>query len=363
MKIRANLHYKDKYTCDEECIIEKAVTIRSAEFDYLCKHLLEDNKYIKDNLDAMYYDGNKQHCLLLINESTGDGLLVNSEGSKYARCHSYIPNARQIVILNKYPVLNNFIVRMSEVAEDILSKATVGLSEDNDEYEVDVESYNKPGEPVIDAAMLDDILMDSGMVEDSILHESSIKLKFNRQIPDTRYRKCYNANDSTEIEIICAKHALWLYDERGGEQADFSNCLLENVDLSNRNLCAACFSGATLSNCNLDDASMCNANFRKAEFRSCSIRKFTAEEADFRDSDFYNCDLKGAYFTHSNFTNSEIGDCNTHGSNFTNCCLESCGFTDCDLDIANMSNVSYCESEWLDEDIGNEIQTQNMGGM
>lgn len=121
MKIRANMHFKDAYTCDEEYIIERAVKISSAEFDYICKHLLEDNSYIADNLDAMYYYGNKLHCLLLINDTTGDGILVNSEGSNYARYHSYIPNARQIVILNKYPVLNNFIERMSDVADDILA--------------------------------------------------------------------------------------------------------------------------------------------------------------------------------------------------------------------------------------------------
>lgn len=106
MKIRANMHFKDAYTCDEEYIIERAVTISPAEFDYMCKHLLEDNRYVEDNLDVMYCDeNNKLHCLLLINESTGNGLLINSEGSEYARYHSYIPNARQIVILNKYPVL------------------------------------------------------------------------------------------------------------------------------------------------------------------------------------------------------------------------------------------------------------------
>ena len=87
MKIRANMHFKDEYTCDEECIVERAVAISSAEFDYMCKHLLEDNMYIEDNLNAMFYDGNKLHCLLLINDATSDGLLVNSEGSEYSRCN------------------------------------------------------------------------------------------------------------------------------------------------------------------------------------------------------------------------------------------------------------------------------------
>ena len=231
MKIRANMHFKDAYTCDEEYIIERAVTISSAKFDYMCKHLLEDNIYIEDNLDAMFYDGNKLHCLLLINDATGDGLLINSEGSEYARYHSYIPNARQIVILNKYPVLNNFIERMSDVADDILAKATAGLSEDNDEYEVDIEKYNVPGEPIIDAALLDDMLTDSGMVEDSILHEDCIEITLNR-ISNEPVKRVL---DQKDVDILLAKHTLWLNDA-GGEQADFSNCRLEHLHLSGKNM-------------------------------------------------------------------------------------------------------------------------------
>lgn len=357
MKIRANMHFKDEYTCDEECIVERAVTISPAEFDYICKHLLEDNSYIADNLDAMYYDGNKLHCLLLINDTTGNGLLINSEGSEYARYHSYIPNARQIVILNKYPVLNNFIERMSDVADDILAKATAELSEDNDEYEVDVERYNKPGEPVINAALLDDMLMESGMVEDSILHEGCIELKLNRQIPDTSYRKCYNANDSTEIEIICAKQALWIYDEKGGERADFSNCLLENVDLSNCNLCAADFSGATLINCNLDDASMCDADFKNAKISNCSFKHHTAENADFKCAVFENCNCNGAYFGASNFTNAELNTVSVMNADFGHCCMQSIQTKGTNLSQANTQGVMYDELEWRDESEGQEMQT------
>ena len=356
MKIRANMHFKDAYTCDQEYIIERAVTISSAEFDYICKHLLEDNSYIADNLDAMYYDGNKLHCLLLINDTTGNGLLINSEGSNYARYYSYIPNARQMVILNKYPVLNNFIERMTEVAEDILAKASAELSEDNDEYEVDIERYNKPGEPVINAALLDDMLMDSGMVEDSILHEGCIELKLNRQITDTSYRKCYNANDSTEIEIICAKHALWIYDERGGERANFSNCLLENVDLSNCNLCAADFSGATLINCNLDDALMCDADFKNAKISDCSFKHHTAENADFKCAFFENCNCNGAYFGGSNFTNAQLNSVSVMNADFGHCCIQSIQTKGTNLAQANTQGVMYDELEWIDESEGQEMQ-------
>lgn len=165
-------------------------------------------------------------------------------------------------ILEKYPSLKNFIERMSEVAEDILSKAIEQSSEDNRNYIAELEKYNKPGEPIISPALL-------------------------------------------------------------------------------------------------DDASMCDADFENAKFKRCSLRHFTAEEADFKDSDFYNCDLRGAYFTHSNFTKSKMADCNFHETSFMNSCLESWIGTNCNLNIADMSNVSYLESEWLNEQ---EVGI-TMGGM
>lgn len=262
-------------------------------------------------------------------------------------------------ILEKYPSLKNFIERMSEVAEDILSKAVARSSDENREFKVDIDKYNIPGEPIISPALLDSMLTDSGMVEDTILHDDSIELCLTEQALKTRHRECYDANCAIDLEIICAKHALWIYDEEGGECADFSNCLLENVNLSNCNLCGADFSGAVFINCNLDDASMCDTDFKESKFKQCSLRHFTAEESDFTGSDFYNCDLRGACFTHSNYTNGKMTDCNFHEASFMNCCLESWITTDCNLKIADMRNVSYEESEWLEDN--NECMS--MGGM
>lgn len=252
-------------------------------------------------------------------------------------------------LFNKYPSLKNFAKRMLEVTEDILSTAVEQSSENNRNYIAEFDKYNKPSEPIISPALIDDMLTDSGMVEDTILHDDCIELYLSEQALGTQFREHYDANWTTELEIICAKHALWIYGESGGERADFSNCLLENVNLSNCNLCGADFSGATFINCNLDDASMCDADFEDAKFKRCSLRHFTAEEADFKDSDFYNCDLRGACFTHSNFTRSKMADCNFHEVSFMNCCLESWTSTDCNLKIADMRNVSYDESEWFSE--------------
>ena len=48
-----------------------------------------------------------------------------------------------------------------------------------------------------------------------------------------------------EVDIMCAKHFLYLHDS-GGEQANFSGCLLRNINLSGRKLNGAVFDGAEL---------------------------------------------------------------------------------------------------------------------
>lgn len=356
MKIRANMHFKDAYTCDEEYIIERAVTISSAEFDYICKHLLEDNGYVKDNLDVMYCDEkNKFHCLLLINESTGDGLLINSEGSEYARYHSYIPNARQIVILNKYPVLNNFIERMSDVADDILAKATASSTEENRFYEVDIERYNKSGEPVINAALLDDMLMDSGMVEDSILHDVCIEITLNKISREPVKRVL----DQKDVDIMLAKHILWLNDA-GGEQADFSNCRLEHLHLSGKNMLNVILDDAEIIGCDLENAEMCFSACNNTRFETCIMKKITAEECDFKNATFDNCNLERAGFMHSDFTNAKFLSTKMCYAELSNSCLENMQSKNTDLSQTNMNNVSYDEDEWLYDDENLEME---MGGM
>lgn len=355
MKIRANMHFKDEYTCDEEYIIERAVTISSAEFDYICKHLLEDNLYIEDDLDAMFYDGNKLHCLLLINDVTGNGLLINSEGSEYARYHSYIPNARQIVILNKYPVLNNFIERMSDVAEDILAKATASSTEENRFYEVDIERYNKPGEPVINAALLDDMLTDSGMIEDTILHDDCIEITLNKISREPVKRVL----DQKDVDIMLAKHILWLNDA-GGEQADFSNCRLERLRLSGKNMLNIILNDAEVIGCDFENTKMCFSVCNNTRFETCIMKKITAEECDFKNATFDNCNLERAGFMHSDFTNAKFLSTKMCYAELSNSCLENMQSKNTDLSQTNMNNVSYDEDEWLYDDENLEME---MGGM
>ena len=98
MIINANLIRKESEFRTKSCVVEKAIAVSHAEFDDLKRHPLRDNKLIAKNADLMYCDRNDNyHCLLIYDEEQGDGLLIESEGTLYARYAQYIPRAKELV--------------------------------------------------------------------------------------------------------------------------------------------------------------------------------------------------------------------------------------------------------------------------
>ena len=98
MIINANLIRKESEFRTKSCMVEKAIAVSHAEFDDLKRHPLRDNKLIAKNADLMYCDrDDNYHCMLIYDEEQGDGLLIESEGTLYARYAQYIPRAKELV--------------------------------------------------------------------------------------------------------------------------------------------------------------------------------------------------------------------------------------------------------------------------
>ena len=63
--------------------------------------MLDNYDFIRDHVDAMYRDRDGlDHCLLVLGEGHEEGILVESEGSAYARYSSLLPNARSFMQKN-----------------------------------------------------------------------------------------------------------------------------------------------------------------------------------------------------------------------------------------------------------------------
>ena len=80
-----------------ECIVEKALPVSHDRFMMLLAAPMQDQKIIQDNIDCIYHDGERYHCLLIYDGESGDGLLIESEGYSYARYAQFIPQAKMIL--------------------------------------------------------------------------------------------------------------------------------------------------------------------------------------------------------------------------------------------------------------------------
>ena len=93
--INANLLRKEPEFGTRVCVVEKAEAVTHDKFERLKRHPMQDNDLIAENTDLMFCDVNNQyHCLLIYDDDQGDGLLIEAEGSSYARYAQYIPNAK-----------------------------------------------------------------------------------------------------------------------------------------------------------------------------------------------------------------------------------------------------------------------------
>lgn len=123
MKLHATFRRKDSEVETEDCVVSKVVEIPQDRFDYFQTHLLEDTDFIIQNRDLMGYEADgTRHCILVLPEDGNDGVLVDAQGSSYARYSSFLPNARQLCALGQYQSLSDFASEMARHAEDAVEK-------------------------------------------------------------------------------------------------------------------------------------------------------------------------------------------------------------------------------------------------
>ena len=97
LTLNANLIFKQSCYEPKLCIVEKVLEMSHGAFDRLISHPLDDNYLIKQYNDLMCGENDRYHCILAVDKECGDGLLIESEGSKYARYSQYIPHALDII--------------------------------------------------------------------------------------------------------------------------------------------------------------------------------------------------------------------------------------------------------------------------
>ena len=382
--MQARAIFRRKEVCFEpsECEIEKVIHLSDSDFARFQQTLLDNYDFLRENADLMRVEDGVTHCLLVVGESFEDGILVNSEGSDYARYAAYFPNAKsflltqgqtQQVVQIEAPVeaaspsvvggVSAALLAYGEKMKKILNHVIDQALDDHDQsaYIISLPQVKETFDnDIIDddlfAAMLrerpeivDMDVCDGGDIMVVLSLESIIEHDLSKMRVLTQQ----------DVEIMYAKHILFNYGE-GGEKADFSNCRLTNLDLRHMQLNGADFTGALLENVRMNDAGLCFSVFRDAKLVGCNLNGAIAEEADFCGATFIDCKIRNGIFTHSNFAHTSFQDTDLWMSSFASCCIENSSIMDTEIEGVNLSNTSEDEESWINDP---GIRIGGMGGM
>ena len=382
MQARAIFHRKEACFEPSECEIEKVIHLSDSDFARFQQTLLDNYDFLREHADLMRVEGSVTHCLLVVGESFEDGILVNSEGSDYARYAAYFPNAKSYLLTQgqtqqveqaKAPVeaaspsavggVSAALLAYGEKMKKILDHVIDQALDDHDQsaYIISLpqvkESFDND---IIDdelfTAMLrerpeivDMDVCDGGDIMVVLSHESIIAHDLSKMRVLTQ----------DDVEIMYAKHILFNHGE-GGEKADFSNCRLTNLDMRHMQLNGADFTGALLENVRMNDAGLCFCVFRDAKLVGCNLTSAIAEEADFCGATFTECKMRNGIYTHSNFAHTSFQDTDLWMSDLRSCCIENSSILDTETEGVNLSGTSEDEESWVNDP---DIRIGGMGGM
>jgi hypothetical protein len=102
--------------------------------------------FIAENQDYMWIDHGEMHCLLVACEDSCEGILVESEGSDYARYSAFVSDT-SVFLKRKYHALEDMNSRLEAAVDSIIQKS-ISESEESSFYSLAEmsEQYGLSGE-------------------------------------------------------------------------------------------------------------------------------------------------------------------------------------------------------------------------
>ena len=277
-------------------------------------------------------------CLLLIREGHKDGFIIDTEGYDYARYTAHIPNAEQLAIAVQYPSLENAVRETAIMADRIVEEA---IDRGGEEYSFNIdEARNKFRGAGFSEELLYAALKDRPEIENIDFDGNYILCTGKDEyIQQTDSRRTLTQE---EADVMLAKHTLWLNDA-GGIQADFSNCLVQGLNLAHKNMMNAVMDNARFTDTDLQGAELNFSVINDTRFENCNLEDVTAEECEFKNTVFSGCKMSGGAYTHSDLSNAVVIECSMEYGSFQNCCTDGTNF--CGLDDYTEINMCGCNSD------------------
>ena len=341
----------------EPCTVEMMVELSASQFQYFKTHLLDDYDFLKENRDKMGYtqDG-VRHCILVLSESGNDGILVDAQGSNYARYAAYLPDAKVLYNMDRYYDLRAYANDMRKVADACAERILQG--QEDGRYVISIPKIkNEFGLQTIDQELLTNMLStrDEFDIIDSYEGEITVGVTDGYVIKRDENLEPMSAN---EIQIELAKHLLWLNDEYGGKQLDLRHKYIEGFDFSKQDMNSAILDGSKFVNCNFYRTSMCFVEASETRFNDCQMHDLTAEEGIFYGAEFRNCNMERGMYTHSNFMKAKFVQSGVSGTVLNGSCLADTMWVDTDSAKAHTHNTINNIEDWDGEIPHQEIRME-----
>ena len=150
-----------------ECKIEAVVELTDSQFRSFKHRMLDDYDFIREHCDAMYREGSGlDHCLLVLGEGHEEGVLVDSQGSAYARYSSLMPNARGFLQKNIQTMAEELI--REGTAQTSTGKWIVSFEEISQHFDCTVTPTNGIGQMLIQELEARDDVANLVIAEDSM---------------------------------------------------------------------------------------------------------------------------------------------------------------------------------------------------
>lgn len=314
--------------------------------------MLDDHDLIAKHAENLFAGSDGiTYALLVMNEKTGEGILVNSEGSSYARYSAYLPFAKPYLDYEIARIADYCVTEGTDNTSDGLW--TITFDEIREHFGIDVFNDNGMQEMILDRLRIRDEVAEIVATEDEF--EIKYGIDFCPPIPELKYE--YEEVCQDEIDVAAAKHMLWIHDIPGGEQANFSCKQFLNVDFSGYKFNGAIFKDSLFENCKFKTADLCFADFTGAVFEGCDMTYIAADELNMKGAFLEKCDLSYFIGCHCNFADAKFSQCSFFNGMTSNCCFENTVFYRTETDDSWVyPDESITEYQWREDNGMNSEQ-------
>ena len=249
MRINAAFQGKQLSMEEEPCEVRKVISLPDKEYAFFKKHLMYEYDFLRKNADQMGIRTGTRQCVLVMGESSEDGVLVDSSGYGYARYTAPFLGANSYLAMQ-----GQAYGEMKTLTEDDLAilhaKHTLWVYGVGGE-QADFSHCRIAGLP------FGNMQFNGGCFRDAVLEDVDFG---NAGVCGA---------DFTGARFVHCK-----MDGIAAEECDFRDAVFENCTLAQAHLAHSNMTGAAMKDCLL-----CGTDMRR-----CCIENLSLEDAELEDA-------------------------------------------------------------------------------